>query len=88
MNFMHMGPKVRVAREVCGLTQTALGKKLGYGSSQFVSNIERGLALYPVKTFKQIANILNIPVPSLLAYYLKDVEYQARKELGMGIKRG
>ena len=42
------------------ITQTQLGKKLGWGSAQFVSNIERGISGLPLAKSKKLCRILCI----------------------------
>jgi transcriptional regulator with XRE-family HTH domain len=48
---------VRVRRN---MTQADLAKKLGYTTSQFVSNWERGLCSPPLNSIPEIATILGI----------------------------
>jgi ribosome-binding protein aMBF1 (putative translation factor) len=43
---------LKLARVQSGLTQGQLAKKMGYGSSQFVSNVERALAALPPSHMK------------------------------------
>ena len=47
-------------RKVKGLSQKELAFKLGFSTSQFISNIERGLADIPVNKAVQFAKILDI----------------------------
>ena len=61
-----IGILLRNARIKSGLTQMEIAKKLGYSSSQFVSNWERGEALPPMDHFPRIANLLSINVKDLI----------------------
>lgn len=50
-----MARAIKTARSTAGLTQSQLAKKLGYTTSQFVSNWERGASVPPLKTLPKIA---------------------------------
>lgn len=65
------------------LSQKDVADALGYDSSQFISNVERGLCLFPISKFKKLSKIFSVPVETVLAVYLHDKEQQARKELGL-----
>lgn len=45
-----LGLFLKQARLKAGLTQGDVSKSLGYTSPQFISNIERGLSVIPLKT--------------------------------------
>lgn len=45
-----LGKFLRGERIKAGLTQGEIAHKLGYSSPQFISNIERGLSVIPLKT--------------------------------------
>lgn len=45
-----LGKFLRTERVKAGLTQGEIAGKLGYSSPQFISNIERGLSVIPLKT--------------------------------------
>ena len=49
-----------------GLTQGDVAGHLGYSSSQFVSNWERGLARPPVAAVKKLNKLLDLDVDKLL----------------------
>ena len=55
-----IGNYLRVKREAMKITQIELADKLGYATSQFVSNWERGLCRPPSDRLKQIVKLLKI----------------------------
>ena len=61
-----VGALLKTARIESGLTQLEIAKKLGYSSSQFVSNWERGEALPPMDHFPKLASLLNITAKQLI----------------------
>jgi len=67
----HIGNQIRIHREKIGMTQMQLSKKLGYTTSQFISNIERGLCSLPEKKHSKITTILGIPEATLKACSMK-----------------
>ncbi|MGE3760261.1 MAG: helix-turn-helix domain-containing protein, partial [Pseudobdellovibrionaceae bacterium] len=62
---------LREARVNKGLSQIDVSKKLGYDSSQYISNWERSLAVPPVKSLKKIAGIYGISPQTLYDVFLK-----------------
>lgn len=56
----YFGSYLKSKRESSGLTQSEVAKKLGYGSSQFISNIERGISSVPIKALKMLIQIYEI----------------------------
>ena len=47
--LIELGLYFRDMRKKAGLSQLEVSKRLGYGSAQFVSNWERGLASPPIR---------------------------------------
>ena len=47
MNSKQLGVFLRKKREAVGITQKALSQKIGLGTCQFISNIERGVSEIP-----------------------------------------
>ncbi len=72
-------------RKEAGLTQATLGKKMGYGSSQFISNIERGIANLPPSKFKKAAKLLKVPVSELVEMRIMADKARLMKRYG-GVK--
>lgn len=50
---LELGQYLRECRELKGLTQANVAKTLNYTNSQFISNVERGLARPPMYAAKQ-----------------------------------
>lgn len=48
-------------REKAEISQLELSQKLGYGSAQFVSLIERGVSRVPIVTLGKLIVLLEIP---------------------------
>ena len=63
--FKQIGTLLRKQRESLGLNQDFVSEKLGYKNSQFISNIERGLANVPLKKISDFAKILKMPESTL-----------------------
>lgn len=59
--FDQLGKLVKDYREKSQLSQLELSEKLGYGSAQFVSLIERGISRVPIITLGKLIVLLNIP---------------------------
>ena len=49
-----LGEFLRERREKSGLTQSDVSARLGYSSPQFISNIERGVSVVPLKTLARM----------------------------------
>lgn len=54
---MNIGTYLRNARIERGLTQAQAATKLGYGSPQYISNIERGACVVPKGLVRQMAKL-------------------------------
>lgn len=55
-----LGIFLRAQRENSQKTQREVSKRLGYTSPQFISNIERGSSVIPLKTLARMINLYNI----------------------------
>lgn len=64
---LHIGLKVKAARQERGLTQEQLAEAIGK-AVETVSNIERGFALTGIETLQQIAWVLGKP----MAFFFED----------------
>jgi len=58
--FNNVSKLIREAREREGLSQKEVATRLGYTSSQFISNIERGLCGIPEQQARKFCDILRI----------------------------
>jgi transcriptional regulator with XRE-family HTH domain len=82
---------LRTARENAGLTQTEVAKKLGYGSSQFVSNWERGRSTPPMNALRPLSKMYKINMDELFEHIFEASVYMTaqvmRKEYSLIKKR-
>lgn len=69
---MHVNRLVRNSRVSKGVSQLELAEALGYISPQYISNIERNLTGLSVKKYKQVCEVLDIPVEKLIRASVKD----------------
>ena len=65
-DFDQLGKYLKEQREVTGLSQAEVAKKLGYTSPQFVSNWERGLASPPADKMREVVRLLKLDEDRLL----------------------
>lgn len=72
---------IRNRREERKMTQTELGKYLGYKNSQFVSNVERNLCPFPVEKMPDLSVLLRVELEVLVEIYLKDLVRSFRETL-------
>lgn len=68
-------------RMASGLSQIEVAEKLGYSTSQFVSNWERGVASPPVKTLRRLATMYKIPVKEIYNLVLRITLQKAQTDL-------
>ena len=54
-----LGEILKTLREKAGLTQSDAASALGYTTPQFISNVERGIAMPPIKTIPKLARLYN-----------------------------
>ena len=59
---------LRVAREKAGLTQKEVADQLGYKTSQFISNWERGHSIPPMNSLKTITKMYKISLNDLFEH--------------------
>lgn len=67
-----VGKLIKRARNKKHLSQGYVSKLLGYGNPQYISNIERGLCVFPVAKGKQFCKIVGIPDLKLKKAILND----------------
>lgn len=68
-------------RLAAGLSQVEVAQKLGYTTSQFVSNWERGVAPPPVRTLRKLAQLYKVPANDLYELLLRVTLQKAEKDL-------
>lgn len=54
------GEFLKQSREAQGLSQRDVSDALGYNTSQFISNWERGLSLPPIPVLRKLAKVYNV----------------------------
>lgn len=62
-----------------GLTQAELGKGLGYGNAQFISNLERGVCSLPRKKIKKYCKLLKIDKETVIETMVNDYRVRLQK---------
>lgn len=63
----------KTLRENAGLTQREVANKMGYTTPQFVSNVERGIAMPPIKDLPKLAKMYNTN-PGYIFDHVKDAK--------------
>jgi DNA-binding XRE family transcriptional regulator len=61
-----LGIFLKDKRSAAGLSQADVAKKLGYTTSQFISNWERGLSTPPIDVLKILADMYDISADHML----------------------
>lgn len=76
--------KLRIAliegRKKNNFSQGDVAKKMGYKTSQFISNWERGVSHPPPATLVKLASVLNYPPKVLLDLVCESVGYKAASQ--------
>jgi transcriptional regulator with XRE-family HTH domain len=74
----HLGEFLKEKRRARGLTQSAIALKLGYTSSQYISNWERGRSDPPMKAYRRLVKIYRIKQEELISILVSDFERRVR----------
>jgi transcriptional regulator with XRE-family HTH domain len=82
--FRALGLYLKKRRIQKGFTQSEVAQKLGYGSPQFISNIERGISSVPVKSLKIFVNLYEVPAEEVLEILLDEKRRYLSEQLGLG----
>jgi len=77
-----IGNELRLLRKKKKLSQCQLAKELGYGSGQFVSNIEREVSSFPIKKLKIIKKKYGESAALNLAFALRVDFHERLRKLG------
>lgn len=74
-----------------GLTQAEVAAELGYSSSQFISNWERGLSAPPISVIAKLSSLYGVSEESLFEYIVQNalvrVESGMRDDFKKSIRR-
>ena len=79
MEQNNFGRYLKNARINAGYTQAQIAKLLEYSSSQFISNVERGISSPPFKLLKVFADVYKLDREALLEEYIKHKREEWRK---------
>jgi len=77
----NLGSYLKKKRSTAGFSQRDVANKLGYTSSQFVSNWERGLAAPPIPTLKKLGSMYRISEKELYEVVLKSTIQSVTEQL-------
>jgi transcriptional regulator with XRE-family HTH domain len=76
-----IGKFIRARRKELGLSQSDVARTLGYNTSQYISNIERGLASLPFAKLQEISTLLKVDARHLLHLKLMEEVPDFREDL-------
>lgn len=79
-----LGTYLKDVREGAELTQADVSNKLGYTSPQFISNIERGISVVPLKTLARMVNLYKVNPESVVKIILESQRKLLREKLMRG----
>lgn len=68
-------------RSISGLSQKDVATKLGYSTSQFISNWERGISQPPIHTLRTLAQMYNIAAEQMFDVLLENTMVQVQEDL-------
>lgn len=71
---------IRTSRQTSGLSQKQLADELGYTSSQFISNWERGISSPPLDKLEEICNLLKITPKQIIEAIMLETETNLRRQ--------
>lgn len=82
-NRTQFGIYLKGKRQSKMLSQKDLSVRLGYSSAQFISNIERGLAMVPKHQIQKIAKILGHEIEKIYVdVIMSEMKLEIQKTLG------
>ena len=76
-----MGTYFKRMRKQSGLSQLEVSKRLGYGSAQFISNWERGLAAPPLEKLGALVKMYGVNPEEVFQFIMSYQEKLLRREL-------
>jgi transcriptional regulator with XRE-family HTH domain len=79
-----LGTYLKDVRENASLTQSEVSRKLGYTSPQFISNIERGISVAPLKTLARMTNLYKVRPDGVVRIILESQRKLLRGKLTRG----
>lgn len=76
-----LGLFLKSKREEKGLTQSEVARTLGYGSPQFISNIERGISSVPMKSLRLMIDLYGVSADEIVEILLEEKKQQLARAL-------
>ena len=76
-----LGNYLKDTRENASLTQAEVSHKLGYTSPQFISNIERGISVAPLKTLARMVSLYKVGPETVVKIILESQRKLLREKL-------
>jgi len=76
-----LGSFLKDVREQSNFTQADVSSRLGYTSPQFISNIERGISVVPLKTLARMLNLYKVNPESVVKIILESQRKLLREKL-------
>jgi DNA-binding XRE family transcriptional regulator len=76
-----LGQFLKDTREDAALTQAEVSNRLGYTSPQFISNIERGISVAPLKTLARMVNLYKASPDTVVRIILDSQKKMLRDKL-------
>jgi len=86
MNSKQLGRFLKKKRQKLAITQGELAKKLGFSSSQFISNIERGVADIPANRITDFAVAFGVETSELAKFVSDSVSDKVVKKTKTKLK--
>ncbi len=85
--YPHVGHFLKRKRIAAGLSQRQVCEALGYSSTQFISNWERGLASPPMGALARLVQIYKIGKNDFMEEMMRDKKLAIEGELGLAFRR-
>jgi transcriptional regulator with XRE-family HTH domain len=79
--FKEIGSYLREHREKAGLSQMEVSRALGYTTSQFLSNCERGVSSLPLEKLPALVKLYGMSRRQLIEFILKAQRTYLEREL-------
>jgi transcriptional regulator with XRE-family HTH domain len=76
-----LGSYLKQVREAAGLTQYDVSSKLGYTSPQFISNIERGISVVPLKALAKMIHMYKVSPDNVVKIILDSQKKLLKQKL-------
>lgn len=74
---------IKKRREELGISQKELAARLGLKASQYLSNVERGVARLSPIYFKKISRVLKVPLEKLVNTEVREYRALIGQQAGM-----